>query len=306
METKNRKMIPVFPADSRVCFLGDSLTSGSLWVENIFDFYLEKFPKSNIRIFDTGIGGGTADYAILHNDEDLYTFDPTHVVISFSENDIGRYSVCGDYAETKRLFMRDMTALTDQVLSHGCTVYFLCPPPTHHHDGKEINPRILAREAMYELAEEYDTYLCDMFELAAPFIDKYDFTAEDGVHLSPIGQSIFAKLFLMSQGFDDFDPENDDFGDIIPMSYDSDHRFIFNNKIRCIWLAMRNISTVGDTTEAKIKRLQQRLFTRADGAWDDFAYYRAVDFIEMYPNWDFYREMLDRSTDEMIEKAMKK
>ena len=103
-----------------------------------------------------------------------------------------------------------------------------------------------------------------------------------------------------------FDPENDDFGDIIPMSYDSDHRFIFNNKIRCIWLAMRNISTVGDTTEAKIKRLQQRLFTRADGAWDDFAYYRAVDFIEMYPNWDFYREMLDRSTDEMIEKAMKK
>lgn len=302
---KNRKMIPVFPPNSRVCFLGDSLTSG-LWVEYIFDFYLEKFPHGNIRIYDTGIGGGTCDYALAHNDEDLFTFDPTHVVINFSENDVGALSACGDYEETKRLYKNGMKALTDQVKAHGCTVYYACPPPTPSREKMPINPRKIAHEVTCELAEEYDTYVCDMYELAAPFVGRYDFTDPDGCHMTDLGKSIFAKLFLTSQGFDDFDPESEDFGTVMPLSYDADHRLIFDNKIRCIWLAMRTISTTGDTTEAKVERIRQRLFTRADGAWDDFCYYRAVDFIELYPNMDFYREMLERSTDEMIEKAKKK
>ena len=53
--------IPKFPADSRVCFLGDSLTSGSIWVQIIFDYYLKNFPKENIRVYDCGVGQGTAD-----------------------------------------------------------------------------------------------------------------------------------------------------------------------------------------------------------------------------------------------------
>ena len=302
---KNRKMIPVFPANSRVCFLGDSLTSG-FWVENIFDFYLEKFPQGNIRIYDNGIGGGTCDYAMAHNEEDLFTFRPTHVVISFSENDIGLFGACGDYEETKRLYTNAMKSLTEQVTSHGCTVYFLCPPPAPSREERVINPRKIAHEVMNELAEKYDTYICDMYELAAPYVKKYDFTDPDGCHMTDLGKSIFAKLFVRSQGFDDFDPEEAGFGEVTSLSYDADHRLIFDEKIRRIWLAMRSISTTGDTTEAKVKRLRQRLFTRADGAWDDFCYYRAVDFIELYPNMDFYREMLERSTDEMIEKAMKK
>ena len=80
--------IPKFPANSRVCFLGDSLTSGSLWVHMIFDQYLKLCPEYSVRIYDCGIGGGTADYGLARLEDDLYTFDPTHVVIMYGENDI--------------------------------------------------------------------------------------------------------------------------------------------------------------------------------------------------------------------------
>ena len=63
---------------------------------------------------------------------------------------------------------------------------------------------------------------------------------------------------------------------------------------------MRNISTAGDTAEAKIKRLYDRIITKGDGAWDDFCYYRAVDFIELYPHLEFYYGMVDSLTEKLM------
>ena len=102
--------IPVFPENSRVCFLGDSLTCGGIWVQMIFDYYLKKFPKANIRIHDCGIGQGTARYGIETMDDDLLTFDPTHVVIMYGENDVKGAN--GSVEERFNSFYRDMKELT--------------------------------------------------------------------------------------------------------------------------------------------------------------------------------------------------
>ena len=74
------RRIPVFPKDSRVCFLGDSITAGGLWVEAIFEYYLKKFPGGNVRIYNTGTGGGTINFAMNYLEEDILLLNPTHVI----------------------------------------------------------------------------------------------------------------------------------------------------------------------------------------------------------------------------------
>ena len=290
--------IPRFPKDARVCFLGDSITSGNLWSELIFEYYLEKFPGENIRVFDAGVGGGTARFGIENLEKDLYTFDPTHVMVMYCGNDISGFS--GTDEEKQEKFHADMCELTDLLISRGITVYFGIPPYSeneHLHD--------LHAEVMYRLAEEYGYPYVDFYEITKEVQKRADLLVEDRMHQNRLGQMIMAKIFLHSQGFEGFSPDGEDFIEPWEITKDGDLRHIYNRKIRAVWLAIRNISTAGDTMEAKIERLKGRILTWGDGAWDEFCYFRAVDFIEMAPHMDFYKEQLLRLTDMMVEKAGK-
>lgn len=295
------KGIPKFPKDSRVAFLGDSLTAGSLWTEAIFEYYLKNFAEDNIRMYNVGVGGGTAAFALEHLDEDIMLFNPTHVVVMFSVNDIGGYE--GSPIERTKHFYDDMKALTDALIERGMTVYFMCPPASPLHDGCDVQPREIAHLVIKSLAAEYNSYCCDLYGMMSPLINNADIMQPDLTHFTSVGDSVIARLFLHSQGFDGFSPDEENFYDKIDLGYDVDHRKIFNDKIRSIWCTIRNISTQGDTVEAKVERLKGRIITRADGAWDDFCYYRAVDFIELYPNKDFYLDMVNRDTEMLLAKA---
>ncbi len=295
--------IPKFPRDSRVVFLGDSLTGGSLWVQMIFDYYLKAFPDENIRIYDCGVGMGTADYGLGTLEEDTLTYDPTHVVIMYGFNDI--MGGIGGPEQKMDAFCSNMKKLTDTLLAKGIVVYFMSEPSNEKFldSGERISE--LAAVATERIAGEYNIPLCNFYRILSPFFNE-KMRLPDEVHFNELGNAVLARTFLHLQGFDGFTPEDDGFYDLFEMSYDLDHRKIFSDKIRRTWLAMRSISTTGDTTEAKIQRLYKRLVTRGDGAWDEFCYYRAIDFIEMYPHLKFYREELDRTTDKMIAKAMGK
>lgn len=293
--------IPVFPENSRVCFLGDSLTAGSLWVQMIFDHYLKAFPKGNIRIDDCGVGQGTAKFGLSTLEDDLYTFDPTHVVIMYGANDVN--CIKGNSMERLNSFYNDMKKLTDTLIEKNITVYFMSEPMCEADNYSAIKGRAIANSVMQTLADEYNTHYCDLYTYFSPFITD-EMVQPDKIHFTDLGQSVIGRVFLHSQGFDGFSPDDEGFFSKFEMSYDLDHRAVFNHKIRCIWLAMISISTIGDTTEAKIDRLYNRIRTKADGAWDDFCYYRAVDFIEMYPHMSFYREIMEKITDDMIHKAL--
>lgn len=294
--------IPKFPANSRVCFLGDSLTGGSLWVQMLFDFYLKNFPAENIRINDCGIGQGTARYGYETLEEDLLTFDPTHVVIMYGENDIkGKKGTSEERAES---FYADMKRLADALVKRDITVYFMSESACPNDKRGEVDNRAVANTVMHRLAGEYAACFADLHGAYSPLItDKM--LQDDGVHFTALGDAVLARVFLHLQGFDGFTPEDEGFFAPYEISYDLDRRMIFNGKIRRVWLAKRSITILGDTTEEKFAYLYNRLATRADGAWDDFCYYRAIDFIELYPHTKFYREELDRITDAMIASAVK-
>lgn len=290
--------IPKFPSDSRVCFLGDSLTAGGIWTEMIFEYYLSNFKSDNIRMYNVGIGGGTARYEIEHLDEDLMRYRPTHVVVMYSVNDIGGYG--GDAVHREACFYDDMKELTELLRARGITVYYMCPMESPTEGTDEYRPRRIAHDVMLRLAMEYDSCLCDLYTYMTPFLERAALISDDRTHHTECGNCVLGRIFLHAQGFDGFSPEEDGFFDPYILSYEVDHRRIFNEKIRRVWCTMRNISTVGDTTEAKISRLYGRIKTRADGAWDDFCYYRAVDFIELYPNLEFYYEMEDMLTERLM------
>lgn len=290
--------IPRFPKNSRVCFLGDSITSGSLCSELIFEYYLKKFPKDNIRIFDAGVGGGTARFGLESLEDDLYTFEPTHVIVMYCANDVGGFSGTDD--EKAERFHSDMCELIDTLRKRGMTVYIGIAPYSPETYAREIHVAVSRR-----IAEEYNMPYVDFYELTKAAEQKIEILNEDRVHLNERGQTLMAKIFLHSQGFEGFSPEDDDFLEPMKLTKNGELRRIYNNKIRAVWLAIRNISTAGDTMEQKIERLKGRIVTWADGAWDEFCYFRAVDFIELAPHIDFYKEQLFRITDMMIDEAQK-
>jgi len=292
------KGVPRFPKNSRVCFLGDSLTAGAIWTEMIFEYYLKNFHDDNVRIYNVGIGGGTARYEIEHLEEDLLRFAPTHVVVMYSVNDINGYGGTAEYREER--FYTDMKELTELLLERGITVYYMCPTESPSEGGDEFRPRKIAHDVMARLACEYNSYLCDLYSIMTPLLGNCKLISEDDTHHTREGDCVVGRIFLHTQGFDGFTPEESDFYSVRVLEYEVDRRMVFNDKIRRVWCTMRNISTAGDTTEAKINRLYERIRTRADGAWDEFCYYRAVDFIELYPNLEFYYEMVDRLTDKLM------
>ena len=70
-----------FPDHARVVFIGDSITAAGTWIAHIYDHYLRNFPDSDIRIFNTGISGGSTVSALKYFEENIMVYKPTHAVI---------------------------------------------------------------------------------------------------------------------------------------------------------------------------------------------------------------------------------
>lgn len=300
MGTNRDTRIPVFPENSRVCFLGDSLTASSLWVEIIFEYYQKKFPGKNIRVYDAGSGGGSIGFAMNYLEEDIMTLNPTHVVVMYCANDFMHYE--GTVFERALAFLADVRRVTEYFKERGIEVYYGIEPKTQAEDQGKFTPRDAGWMVMKTVAEEYDTGYFDLYSNMSDIIfNNDDMVVDDLVHFTNKGENVVAKLFLHSQGFEEFSPDRDDFFDKIELSELGKKRWAVNDKIRRIWMAEVNVlgAVIGAPVEKKMERLKERIPTRADGAWDDFCYGRALDWVEFRPHLDEYKKELEEITEEM-------
>lgn len=294
------RRIPVFPKDSRVCFLGDSITAGGLWVEAIFEYYLKKFPGGNVRIYNTGTGGGTINFAMNYLEEDILLLNPTHVIIMYCANDMNRYE--GTYLQRASMFLEEIRRITNYFRERGIIVYYGIEPKCQTEDQSTFTARDAGWAAMKSAAEEYNTGYFDLYTMMSPYIfENAGLVGEDLVHFTNLGESVMAKLFLYSQGFEEFSPDNENFLSEIKLSQAGLRRREINNKIRRIWMAEANVllAVIGAPVEKKIERLKERIPTRANGQWDDFCYDRAMDYIQFRPHLEEYRAQLEAVTNEM-------
>lgn len=297
--------IPVFNDGDRVCFLGDSLTSCGHWVGHIFDAYRTLFPDREVRIYNVGVGGGTCDFISNYLDEDLFTYDPTHVFIMFGANDMMRYR--GRPVDRILPFLSELHRLADRIVERGIAVSFGIEQGTTLEDPDTFTLRAAAAAAIRTAAEEYKAPFLDLHELMTPMIfSRNDLIGDDDTHFTRLGESVVAKLFLTAQGIEGFSPDRDDFFEPLALSKTCSELVETTDLIRRIWMAEANVllAVIGAPVEAKLERLRGRIPTRANGAWDDFCYGRAIDYVELRPKMDELRARQEELTERMIKERI--
>ncbi|MDR0543394.1 MAG: SGNH/GDSL hydrolase family protein [Dysgonamonadaceae bacterium] len=92
------QQIAPFQEGDRAVFLGNSITDGGHYHSYIWLYYMTRFPGSPIRIFNAGIGGDRAPDMYKRLDGDVFSKQPTVLMVTFGMNDSGYYEYNGDNA----------------------------------------------------------------------------------------------------------------------------------------------------------------------------------------------------------------
>ena len=297
------KSIPVFPKDARVCFVGDSLTACSFWVEYVYEYYLEKFPGTQLRVYNSGISSSNIGFLMSSFEENIMVWNPTHVVLMIGVNDM--VHIHGTHDERAATFKKDLKWITDTFLERGITVYYAIEPRYKYN----VENCTIIHDVTKQLALEYDIGVCDFYTLFTPFIKDHDreVLLPDNVHFSAIGECVIARLFLSSQGFDFDINDTEAMMKRIDLTYYGDRKNIFDRKLRRIWCAEAYIlrPIVNQPVEKKLERLFNLIPTRAYGAWRDMEFLPVMDYIELRPNRDIYIQQVEAAIDLMLEEAAK-
>ena len=79
-----------FDKDARVVFVGNSITHGGMFHNNIFLYHATRFPKKHILMFNCGVSGDVTWGVLDRMEEDILINKPTHAVIMLGMNDVDR------------------------------------------------------------------------------------------------------------------------------------------------------------------------------------------------------------------------
>lgn len=72
-----------FKQGESVVFLGNSITDGGHYHSFIWLYYMTRFPNRDLRILNAGIGGNTALDMYKRLDGDVFSKNPTTLVVTF-------------------------------------------------------------------------------------------------------------------------------------------------------------------------------------------------------------------------------
>lgn len=86
-QTANKSL---FPAGSKVCFIGNSITNNGEYYNDLWMYYATRFPNEEIRFFNCGISGDVAGGILKRMDKDVLSHQPTHAVMMIGMNDVKR------------------------------------------------------------------------------------------------------------------------------------------------------------------------------------------------------------------------
>ncbi len=305
-----RNKIPLFPKGARVCFVGDSLTACTFWTELIHEHYLKVYPDCELRVYNAAIGGITIPRITKFFDKDIMVWKPTHVVIMFGANDMGLHQ--GSVEERINSFANALCEFARKFTAQGITAYFMVEPNYSYDNDNDTGSNCFVWwKAVQKASEIMDTYYCDLYSLITPYFKKcFNKVIADGIHFTYEGECLVSKLFLYSQGFD-IDIENEEYMmQRENLTYYGDHKNIFDRKLRAMWLAEGALFE--DMADVSIEEKRQKAmehmrewYGKKKEKWTDFYYYRAVDYLEMSYNEEFYRQRIEDGIDYMIEDAKK-
>ena len=211
-----------FPDHARVVFIGDSITAAGTWIAHIYDYYLRNFSDADIRMYNSGISGGSARSALMYFEENSMVYRPTHAVIMLGMNDVWRdnYEVEADgsyrafnlprWQEALTRYEKGMRELAARLREKGVHMTFITP--TCYDES--THPRQLDKvgcDAALEYAGEIARRLAaetnsDFVNFHAPIRllnAAKNVIRDDRVHPVDEGHVLMARLFLHAQGLVD-------------------------------------------------------------------------------------------------------
>lgn len=210
-------MINKFPNNSKVCFIGDSLTAANNVQWLITDCYKRNTPNFNIEFINCGIAGGTAEFALNCLADDVFVHNPTHAVVAYGINDCQRwelnrprsefrYDLLNRAFETFKISLRE---IIDVLISRNVEV-ILCTPAPYDEYSESDEPVLKGCCALIseysdfvrKLAAEKNLPLCDYHKFLTHAMQTDVIISPDRVHPTPHGYFVMAKHFLSLQGID--------------------------------------------------------------------------------------------------------
>ena len=209
-------MLNRFPDNSRVVFIGDSITAANLTLQWIIRAYAGAGAKG-ISFFNCGVAGGTADFAVTSYYGDIRRYNPTHAVISFGINDSNR-DVLHDARDARRLdiltsayetYKARLAELVDLLIADGVDVTLCTPVPYDEYAESEMAPlpggfALMLGYAEYVrlLAKDKGVHLYDQHATVCRAMATESVFSPDRIHPTPHGYYILARELLKEQGID--------------------------------------------------------------------------------------------------------
>ena len=265
-------MLNKFPDNSRVAFIGDSITAENLALQWIIRAY-KQFSRG-IRFVNCGVAGGTAEFAVISYDKDIKRYAPTHAVVSFGINDSMR-ELLNEKRSPERLealtaayenYKRKLAQLVDRLVADGAEVTLCTPVPYDEYSDSDTKPlaggyALMLGYAEYvrALAKEKGVQLYDQHRILSEVMAGDTVHSSDRIHPTQHGYYILAREFLGAQGIDAGAE------DTFPQGYALWHSYVARLR-KVLASECMLIPRVGESfdspTDVKLEKMRQRVERR--------------------------------------------
>lgn len=211
-----------FKEGERAVFLGNSITDGGHYHSFIWLYYMTRFPDMPIRVFNGGIGGDTAFDMNKRLDGDIFSKEPTSLMVTFGMNDSGYYEYNGDnakefgeqkYQESIKNFQQMEKRFQEQ---SGIRIVMLGTSPYDETAEIKDNTVFKKKNETIKRIVEYQKESAakngwEFTDLNAPMValnqenqkkdPSFTLCGNDRIHPDNDGHMVMAYLFLKAQGF---------------------------------------------------------------------------------------------------------
>eukprot|EP01035_Chromulina_nebulosa_P036245 gene36245-48807_t len=205
-----------FPNNSIVCFVGDSITHKGDFHNNILQYYVTRHANKHIKFCNCGIAGDTAEGGLTRIEEDVMINKPTHAVIMFGMNDLGKdynKSMSTREVDIKNDLLQYAKNLEKMILFlQAKSVLVVLEKPTIYDqtaESKTVNMvgrnDILGRVAVIvgKMGYKYSLKVVDYYSimkrlnsLVQRVLPNDSIIGPDRIHPGPVGHLIMAYKFL--------------------------------------------------------------------------------------------------------------
>ena len=187
--------------DVTVCFLGGSITQGSLsstpetcYAYRTYDWIRGRFPEAKVKYVNAGIGGTTSAFGAARAEKDVLAYDPDLVVVEFSVND-----ECTDY------FLESYEGLIRKLLYSKSAPAVVCLFNFFYENGKT------AERLHSKVARHYGIPAASMQgaiyqDILNGKIEDISLLSPDGLHPNDTGHEVVSSVltYLLETLYDEY------------------------------------------------------------------------------------------------------